>query len=230
MKCSNCGKELKESAKFCGYCGQRVKIGKKKLYTRILSIVLIVSLCILIILLINKKNIKFKILNLKYNNLNTYTNYNEFIEEVNSINSGMQVFIDDSTTDKEKQIIENNLKSIDGIGTVEYISKDKTYFEMADKLGDNRYLMNDIDYNTFHSSYKITVSDLNATNEIYNKIITLNNVKNVRNDYEKLNLYIKAKNKVNLYFALIIILISLFIVSNIIGLLFTRKKLKGDGR
>lgn len=150
---------------------------------------------------------------------------NHYEELFNSIDTNMQVFINRNASAAEEKRIEMELNKINGIATIEYISKEMACQEMQEKLGESVNLNKD----SFPASYKITILDLSRANEIYNKILLLDNVSKVNNGYKSLKQVDTATNIVSSYkiiaiFSVIIRVIEVLVIILTIFIINRNKK------
>ena len=155
-------------------------------------------------------------------------NFNSFIKQVEA-EQGIQAYITNDATDDEIKTLGEEIKKLDGVNTIEYISKEEALQHMKDRLGEKSYLLDGYDQiNVFPSSYVITLTDLNKSSEVQSKINELENVKKITSSDETIETLIRiAKGvKIGSYIIIIaLICISVFIISNTIKLtVYARRK------
>ena len=134
---------------------------------------------------------------------------------------GMQVFMYPEATDDQIEKLKEELGKIDGINTIEMVSKEEGYNTMKKRLGDNAKALDGFTPDFFEVSYIITLTDLSLNNQVYNAVSNLENVKEIQNKsstIETLANVGKAIRIVTFAIFAILILISLFIISNTIKL------------
>ena len=102
-------------------------------------------------------------------------NINHFVDQVKS-EQGFQVFLKTDATDEEIQKVGEEIRKIDGVSTAEY--KDKAYAlnTMKEKLGDKSELIDGYGSEYFPTSYVVTLTDLNLSKDVQNKILEIANV------------------------------------------------------
>ena len=134
---------------------------------------------------------------------------------------GMQVFMQKYATEEEINRLKDDLNKIQGINSVTFISKEEAYNSMKERLGENQNVMEGIQPEAFAVSYMVTLTDLELNNQVYNEINNLEGVRKIRNDRETIEKLAKVGDAIKvvtfIMFA-ILILISLFIISNTIKL------------
>lgn len=141
---------------------------------------------------------------------------------------GMQVFMEYEATDDEIKQLEADLHNIQGINNVQIQTKEDAYNTMKARLGKNEKALKGFTPDIFSVSYIVTLTDLSLNDEVYNAINNLENVREILNKRDTIQTLSKIGNTIQIItfviFA-ILILISLFIISNTIKLtVHTRRK------
>ena len=134
---------------------------------------------------------------------------------------GMQVFMEYEATDEEISRLNEKLNKIEGVNSVTFVSKEEAYNTMKERFGQNQNAMNAIGPDRFSVSYMVTLTDLSLNNQVYNEINELDEVRtitNKRDTIDKLSKIGDAIKIVTFSIFAILILISLFIISNTIKL------------
>ncbi len=149
-------------------------------------------------------------------------NVNNFVKEIEAI-QGIQVFIDLDATDEEIEKVGEELDEIDGINTKQFVSKEQAVVEMENWFEDKAELIEGLtDANSiFPASYIITLTDLNLSSQVQEKIEQLDNIKDIRSRDEVVSALIKIANGIKIVTGVILallILISVFIISNTVKL------------
>ena len=91
-------------------------------------------------------------------------NINYFVAEIESA-QGIQVYIDNDATDDEIKDIKEQIKDLDGVNTIEYVSKEDALNQMKEKFKEKEYLLDGYEQNNiFPASYVVTLTDLNLSN------------------------------------------------------------------
>ena len=91
-------------------------------------------------------------------------NFNHFIKQVES-EQGIQVYILNDATDEEVKTLGEQIQSLDGVNTTEFISKEVALQQMKDRLGDKSYLLEGYDQ-IFPSSYIVKLTDLKQSSTV----------------------------------------------------------------
>ena len=155
-------------------------------------------------------------------------NFNHFIKQVEN-GQGIQVYIKNDATEEEITKIGEDIRSIYGVNTVEFISKEKALQQMKNKLGEKAYLLDGYEQNNiFPSSYVVTLTDLKLSSDVQKQINEMDNIKKITSSDETISTLIKIARwiKIGSYVIIIaLVCISIFIISNIIKLtVYARRK------
>lgn len=155
-------------------------------------------------------------------------NFNNFIKQVEA-EQGIQAYIKNDATDDEITELGEEIKALDGVNTIEYVSKAEALQHMKDRLGDKSYLLDGYDQNNvFPASYVVTLTDLSKSTEVQGKIKEMQNIKKITSSDETIDMLVRiAKGvKIGSYVIIVaLIAISVFIISNTIKLtVYARRK------
>ena len=155
-------------------------------------------------------------------------NFNNFIKQVEA-EQGIQAYITNDATEDEIKTLGEEIKALDGVNTIEFVSKEEALQHMKDRLGEKSYLLDGYEQNNvFPSSYIVTLTDLSKTSEVQAKIQEMNCVKKITSSDETIEMLVRiAKGvKIGSYVIIIaLVAISVFIISNTIKLtVYARRK------
>jgi cell division transport system permease protein len=134
---------------------------------------------------------------------------------------GMQIFMKKEATEEDINNLKTKLTNIQGVNTITFITKEEAYNQMKKRLGENEALMEGIEPGAFSVSYMITLTDLELNNQVYNEISSLEEVRKIQNDRDTIEKLSKIGDTIQIVTFImfgILILISLFIISNTIKL------------
>ena len=147
-------------------------------------------------------------------------NLNSWIKDLEQ-EQGMQVFMENYATEDDINSLKEDLNKIQGINSVVFVSKEQAYNEMKERLGENQGVMDGLTVDAFSASYRITLTDLSLNGQVYDEISKLETVRKIQNKKDTVEKLSSIGNTVKIVtFAIfaILILISLFIISNTIKL------------
>ena len=147
-------------------------------------------------------------------------NINHFVDQVKS-EQGFQVFLKTDATDEESQKVGEEIRAVDGVSTAEF--KDKTYAlnTMKEKLGDKSELIDGYGADYFPTSYVVTLTDLNLSKDVQEKILKIENVDKITSSDKTVSTLLGLAKGIKLVTGIILVLliiISIFIISNTIKL------------
>ena len=148
-------------------------------------------------------------------------NLNNAVETIES-QQGMQVFIKDDATEAQMTRLGEQIKQIDGVNTVKFVSKTEALNEWKEKLKSQQALFATYDEdNPLPNSYIVTLTDLSKSSEVQSKISEMKNVKKITSSDETIDMLVRVAKGVKIGSYVIIIAlvgISVFIISNTIKL------------
>ena len=134
-------------------------------------------------------------------------------------------FIDDDYSEDSlsRKKLEKKISDIDGVESVEYITKEQALAEHRDALGeDGAYLEGfDEDENPLRNELRIKISDLERFSEISDEILAQNEIARVRDSRDVVEMLQKTRQALTMlgfWVVVILAVVSLFIISNTIKL------------
>lgn len=155
-------------------------------------------------------------------------NINSIMKQIES-EQGIEVFLYDISEDQTKAL-EDYIRNIDGINTVEYKSKEDALNQLKSQFKDREGLLSGYDENNiFPASYVVTLTDLTKNNEVKQKIDEYDKdkpdtekvIKKITSSDETITTLINLANGIRIItgvILVILIIISIFIISNTIKL------------
>lgn len=149
-------------------------------------------------------------------------NVNYVLEQVQK-NQGMEVFIENEATDEQIDVLEQSIKSLEGINTVVFKSKQQALDSMKENLKDNQELLEGYEgeNNIFPASFVVTLTDLSLATDIEARISAMENVKKITSKDDTINTLMKIANGIRIamgVISIILIVISVTIIANTIRL------------
>ena len=135
---------------------------------------------------------------------------------------GFQAFISDSVLETDIAELENKIKGIANIKSIEYLDKEAAFEDAKDTLKDYAYLLNGLEStNPFPRSFLIVFNTLEDTEKVKEAVETVDGIYKVSYNNEIINAVSSAADIgmiVMLSLGTVMIIISLFILSNTIKL------------
>lgn len=155
-------------------------------------------------------------------------NFNNFIKQIQN-EQGIRAFIVNDATDEEIKELGEQIKKLEGVNTIEFISKEKALQSLKEKFGEKADLLNQYnDSNILPASYVIKLTDLKLTSNIQDELSKLKSIKKIKSSDDTINTLIKIARGVKIGSYVIIIaltIVSVAIISNIIKLtVYARRK------
>ncbi|MFR2535015.1 MAG: permease-like cell division protein FtsX [Clostridia bacterium] len=148
-------------------------------------------------------------------------NVNHMVKEVES-QQGMQVFLNKEVTEAQITQVGEQIKKLDNVGKVEYVSKEDALDSLKVRFGDKGDLLNGYyEKNPLKPSYVVTLTDLEKSDEVKSQIENLENVSNIEVRDKTIEALINVANGVRIVSGVILVLlivISVFIIANTIKL------------
>lgn len=148
-------------------------------------------------------------------------NINYFVAEIESA-QGIQVYINNDATDEEIKEIGEKIRNLDGVNTIDFVSKENALNQMKEKFKEKEYLLEGYEENNiFPASYVVTLTDLTLSSQVQSEISNLDNIKKITSRDETVSTLIDLANGVKIVTGVILallIIISIFIIANTIKL------------
>lgn len=144
-------------------------------------------------------------------------NIDHIVKDIET-SQGMEVFILDEATNEEIVTLGEQIKSINGVNNWQYYSKEDALQRMKERFKDKQDLIKDQIYS---ASYVVTLTDLSLSNNVYDEISKLDNVKKITIGSDTINTLIvvgKGIRITTIVILVLLILISVFIITNTIKL------------
>lgn len=146
-------------------------------------------------------------------------NVNYIMDQIEA-EQGMQVYLDIGVTDEEITDIENQIRGIEGVNTVEFVSGTEGYNEMKEGLEEYADLMEGIE-DIFPDSFIVTLTDLSLNASVQEQINNIEKVDEITSSDDTVYILLQITRGVRIVtFAILVVLviISIFIITNTIKL------------
>ena len=150
-------------------------------------------------------------------------NINHFVDEVES-EQGISVFVKNEATQEQIDELGEKIRAIDGVNTVDFVSKDEALEQMKERFGERQDLLEGYEgeNNIFTASYVVTLTDLTKSKSVQDQISTYTDVvKKINSKDEVTSTLIRLANGIKIVTGVILVLlviISIFIIANTIKL------------
>ena len=150
-------------------------------------------------------------------------NINHFVDEVES-EQGISVFVKNEATQEQIDELGEKIRAIDGVNTVDFVSKDEALEQMKERFGERQDLLEGYEgeNNIFTAYYVVTLTDLTKSKVVQDQISTYTDVvKKINSKDEVTSTLINLANGIKIVTGVILVLlviISIFIIANTIKL------------
>ena len=154
-------------------------------------------------------------------------NIQKLVSDVESQNV-VVAFVKDGIERGAVEKVGNDLRAIDNVTDVEYVSKEEGFNQQLDEFGVDRDLMEGVIENPLPDSFRITVSNIDLFDETLKQIEAVSNVDVVRESQELVNQISTLQKSITaicIVLVVALILVSLFIIANTIRITMASRKI-----
>ena len=147
-------------------------------------------------------------------------NVNHFVDNL-KLQQGFQVFMKENATQEEMDQLKEDIRALDGISTIEFVSKEQGLNTMKEKLKDEKGVLDGFNVQKIKASYIVKVTDLERSKTIQDEVEKIDNVVKITNSNETAMKLISIAKIIRIatgVILLLLIIISTFIISNTIKL------------
>ena len=153
-------------------------------------------------------------------------NVNHIMKTVENAQA-IEVFIKLDATDEEIKTLGEQLKAIEGVSKVEFLSKEEGFERYKERYGDKSYLI-DSYQSVIPDSYIINFTDLKLSNQVIAKVNELDNIKEITSANTTIEKLVNITNGIRIVTMVILaglVIGAIFIISNTIKLtVYARRK------
>lgn len=148
-------------------------------------------------------------------------NVNHMVAEIES-EQGMQVFMIKDVTEEQIQKLGEQIKSLEDVAKVTYVSKEDALNSLKERFGDNGKLLTGYESrNPLKVSYVVTLTNLEKSDEVKSAIEKFDNVNNIEMRDKTINALVSIANGIRWVsggILILLVVISIFIIANTIKL------------
>ena len=147
-------------------------------------------------------------------------NINKFVSDIKS-EQGFQVFIKVDATDEEIKKVEEEIRKIDNVSTIEFVSKEDGLNIMKERLKEKKEVLEGFNTELIKASYMVKVDKLEKSKEVQDQIMKLDNIAKITSSDETVSTLINLAKGIRIVTGVILLLlvvISIFIIANTIKL------------
>ncbi len=157
-----------------------------------------------------------------------FENINHMFKQVQSQNV-VVVFAEEHITTAERQSLEDALRSIDNVGSVEFLSKDEVLAEYKNDIPEATFEEMQGTNNPMLDTFEVTFKDLSNFDATLNQIERLDHIDDVSSSRDTAKTLTNVRSVVLTvagWIILVLLLVSLFIISNTIKLTVYSRRLE----
>lgn len=147
-------------------------------------------------------------------------NVNHFVDNL-KLQQGFQAFMKEDATQEEMDEVKEKIRLIDGVSTIDFVSKEQGLNTMKEKLKDEKGVLDGFNVQKIKASYIVKVTDLEKSKTIQEEVEKIDNVVKITNSNETAMKLISIAKVIRIatgVILLLLIVISTFIISNTIKL------------
>lgn len=148
-------------------------------------------------------------------------NVNKNVETLR-LEQGLQAFIEDKATDEDVAYIEDEIRLIDGVSEIQYMSKSEAYEDAKEQFKDQDYFLEGLEgLDIFPASFIVKFTNIEEADVIKAAVEKIDGIYKVKYNADTIEAVISISKVAN-YFLLgvgvVLLVVSVFIISNTIKL------------
>ncbi len=156
-------------------------------------------------------------------------NVNNVVLESQKDFQEITVYLEDDLENSYMQKTYEEIKSIVGVTSVEYISKDKAFEDWKEDWKENAYLLEDITESPLPNSFVITLKDLSYTKsvvEIISSFKGIYKVKYYKDVIDKLILISKVIAQIGFAIIIVLLILCFFVIANTVVIAVNSRRIE----
>lgn len=150
-----------------------------------------------------------------------FQNVNENVDTVVK-EQGLQALIEDTATDEDIDYMEDELKLIEGISSIDYLDRDAAYQDAKELFSEQEYFLEGLEnVDIFPRSFVIKFEEIAESSEIKAAVEKIDGIYKVKYNESTINATISLSKIANIFLlgiGGIMLVVSIFIISNTIKL------------
>ncbi|MBO5476970.1 MAG: permease-like cell division protein FtsX [Clostridia bacterium] len=148
-------------------------------------------------------------------------NVNKNVETLR-LEQGLQAFIEDKATDEDIAYMEDEIRLIDGVSQIEYMTKAEAYEDAKSQFKDQEYFLDGLEnLDIFPASFIVKFTNIEEAERITAEVEKIDGIYKVKYNADTIEAVISISKVAN-YFLLgvgiVLLVVSVFIISNTIKL------------
>ncbi|MBQ8379583.1 MAG: permease-like cell division protein FtsX [Clostridia bacterium] len=148
-------------------------------------------------------------------------NVNKNVETLR-LEQGLQAFIEDKATDEDIAYMEDEIRLIEGVSQIEYMNKSEAYEDAKNQFKDQEYFLDGLEnLDIFPASFIVKFTNIEEAERITAEVEKIDGIYKVKYNADTIEAVISISKVAN-YFLLgvgiVLLVVSIFIISNTIKL------------
>ena len=148
-------------------------------------------------------------------------NVNKNVETLR-LEQGLQAFIEDKATDEDIAYMEDEIRLIEGVSQIEYMNKSEAYEDAKNQFKDQEYFLDGLEnLDIFPASFIVKFTNIEEAERITSEVAKIDGIYKVKYNADTIEAVISISKVAN-YFLLgvgiVLLVVSIFIISNTIKL------------
>lgn len=148
-------------------------------------------------------------------------NVNKNVETLR-LEQGLQAFIEDKSTDEDIAYMEDEIRLIDGVSEIQYMSKSEAYEDAKEQFKDQDYFLEGLeDLDVFPASFIVKFTNIEEAESIKEQVEKIDGIYKVKYNADTIDAVVsisKVANGFLLGVGIVLLVVSIFIISNTIKL------------
>ena len=147
-------------------------------------------------------------------------NINSIVAEVEDAQA-IRIFAVQDATQEQIDTLGEQIAAIEGVNKVQPKTAEDAYNDVKESLGDKQDVMEGLEVSAFSASFIVTLTDLDLNEGVQDQIMKLDNVKRITSSNQTISALSKVGKWIRIItgaILIILIIISVFIISNTIKL------------
>lgn len=148
-------------------------------------------------------------------------NVNKNVETLR-LEQGLQAFIEDKSTDEDIAYMEDEIRLIEGVSEIQYMSKSEAYEDAKEQFKDQDYFLEGLeDLDIFPASFIVKFTNIEEAEEIKAAVEKVDGIYKVKYNADEIEAVISISKVANYFLfgvGIVLLVVSIFIISNTIKL------------
>ncbi len=139
----------------------------------------------------------------------------------------IMVFVEKGADDEIVETVGNDLKNLDNVEKIEFVSRQEAFETVLESLGENADILMDADNSFLPDAYKVTVADMKLFADTVIKIKSIDHIWSIRENSDlatRLSKIRTAVGYISIGIVILLLIVSVFIIANTVKItMFTRR-------